>query len=64
MDENVIAAEIQAVIKDINRGAINKLDDLFQRFQDTNFVKKSSREYMQVVITCGNGMEGTGLNLN
>ena len=45
MDENVIAAEIQAVIKDINRGAINKIDDLFQRFQDTNFVKKTSRVY-------------------
>ena len=45
MDENVIAAEIQAVIKDINRGAINKLDQLFQRFQDTKFVKKTSRVY-------------------
>jgi len=45
MDENVIAAEIQAVIKDINRGAINTLDDLFQRFQDKQFVKKTSRVY-------------------
>ncbi|ANS05659.1 hypothetical protein [uncultured Mediterranean phage] len=45
MDENVIAAEIQAVIKDINKGAINSLDDLFQRFQDTNLVKKTSRVY-------------------
>ena len=45
MDENVIAAEIQAVIKDINRGAINTLDELFQRFQDTQFVKKTSRVY-------------------
>ena len=45
MDENVIAAEIQAVIKDINRGAINTLDKLFQRFQDTKFVKNASRVY-------------------
>ena len=45
MDENVIAAEIQAVIKDINKGAINTLDELFQRFQDTQFVKKTSRVY-------------------
>ena len=45
MDENVIAAEIQAVIKDINRGAINTTDKLFQRFQDTTFVKKASRVY-------------------
>ena len=45
MDENVIAAEIQAVIKDINRGAINTLDELFQRFQDTKFVKNASRVY-------------------
>ena len=45
MDENVIAAEIQAVIKDINKGAINTLDELFQRFQDTTFVKKASRVY-------------------
>ena len=45
MDENVIAAEIQAVIKDVNRGAINTLDKLFQRFQDTKFVKNASRVY-------------------
>ena len=45
MDENVIAAEIQAVVKDINRGAINTLDKLFQRFQDTKFVKNASRVY-------------------
>ena len=45
MDENVIAAEIQAVIKDINKGAINTLDELFQRFQDTKFVKNASRVY-------------------
>jgi hypothetical protein len=45
MDENVIAAEIQSVIKDINKGAINTLDDLFQRFQETKFVKKTSRVY-------------------
>ena len=45
MDENVIAAEIQAVVRDINRGAINTTDKLFQRFQDTNFVKKASRVY-------------------
>ena len=45
MDENVIAAEIQAVIKDINKGAINTLDKLFQRFQDTKFVKNASRVY-------------------
>ena len=45
MDENVIAAEIQAVIKDINRGAINSIDQLFQRFQNLPSVKKSSRVY-------------------
>jgi len=45
MDENVIAAEIQAVIKDINKGAINTLDELFQRFQNTKFVKNASRVY-------------------
>ena len=45
MDENVIAAEIQAVVKDINKGAINTLDELFQRFQDTKFVKNASRVY-------------------
>ena len=45
MDENVIAAEIQAVVRDINKGAINSIDKLFQRFQETNFVKKASRVY-------------------
>ncbi len=45
MDENVIASEIQAVIKDINRGAINTLDKLFQRFQELSSVKKASRVY-------------------
>ena len=45
MDENVIAAEIQAVIKDINKGAINTLDELFQRLQDKPIIKKASRIY-------------------
>jgi len=45
MDENVIQQEILAVTQDIAKGSINTLDKLFQRFQDTVFVKNASRVY-------------------
>ena len=45
MDENVIQQEILAVTQDIAKGSVNTLDKLFQRFQDTVFVKNASRVY-------------------
>ena len=45
MDENVIQQEIIAVTQDIMKGSVNTLDKLFQRLQDTVFVKNASRVY-------------------
>ena len=45
MDENVIQQEILAVTQDIMKGSVNTLDKLFQRLQETVFVKNASRVY-------------------
>ena len=56
IDENIVASELQAVLKEIKSGAkVKNLDSLLSRLAETRMIKTATR-YTLEVITCGSGM--------
>ena len=45
IDENIVASELGAVLKDIRRGSINTLDGLYNRLTNGKFMKTATRVY-------------------
>ena len=45
IDENVVASELGAVLKDIKKGSINRLDDLYNKLANGKFMKGATRVY-------------------
>jgi len=45
MDENIVASELGAVLKDIKKGSINSLDGLYNRLTNGKFMKTATRIY-------------------
>ena len=45
MDENIVASELGAVLKDIKKGSVNSLDGLYNKLTNGKFMKTSTRIY-------------------
>ena len=45
IDENIVASELGAVLKDIKKGSINSLDGLYNKLTNGKFMKTSTRIY-------------------
>ena len=45
IDENIVASELGAVLKDIRKGSINTLDGLYNRLTNGKFMKTATRVY-------------------
>jgi hypothetical protein len=45
MDENIVASELGAVLKDIKKGSINSLDGLYNKLTNGKFMKTATRIY-------------------
>ena len=45
IDENIVASELGAVLKDIKKGSINTLDGLFLKLTNGKFMKTATRVY-------------------
>ena len=45
IDENVVASELGAVLKDIKRGSVNTLDNLYNKLANGKFLKEATRVY-------------------
>ena len=60
IDENIVASELKAVLKDIRAGAkVKNLDSLLARLAESRMIKQQ-QEYMLEVITYGSG---TAMNM-
>ena len=45
LDENIVASELGAVLKDIKKGSINSLDGLYNKLTNGKFMKAATRVY-------------------
>ena len=45
IDENIVASELGAVLKDIKKGSINSLDGLYNKLTNGKFMKAATRVY-------------------
>ena len=45
LDENIVASELGAVLKDIKKGSINSLDGLYNKLTNGKFMKTATRIY-------------------
>ena len=65
LDENIVAAELSAVLRAIRKGGIRDADELtslLERKGLLNVAGQKARECTLVVITYGNGMHIIGIN--
>ena len=45
LDENIVASELGAVLKDIKKGSVNSIDGLYNKLTNGKFMKGATRVY-------------------
>jgi hypothetical protein len=45
LDENIVASELGAVLKEIKKGSVNSLDGLYNKLSNGEFMKTATRIY-------------------